>query len=60
LGNLGFGSGCQHLLTDVLQSLAATLKFSFVWLPVVILISWITTWPASTPRELDVRGALPA
>jgi hypothetical protein len=60
LANLGFGAGCQHLSADVLESLATTLRLSVDWLPAVILISWITTWPPSAPREPEVRGAVPA
>jgi hypothetical protein len=60
LANLGFGTGCRDLTGSVGESLAFTLKTSCFWLPVVILISWITTWPNSTPRQPDVRGALAA
>lgn len=47
LGNAGFGTGCQYLAHDVYASVISTLAASFVWLPVVLVISWLTTGKAA-------------
>jgi ABC-type lipoprotein release transport system permease subunit len=61
LANAGLGTGCAHLASDVGDSLTSTFKASFIWLPVVLLISWFTTRnPAPRPRQPDLREALSA
>jgi len=58
LANAGFGTGCKDITGDVGESLLSTLTASFIWLPVVLLISWFTTRNPSPPRDPDVREAL--
>ena len=60
LGNAGFGTGCQNLPADLAESFTGTCESSFIWFPVVILISWITTRKPSPPRQPDLRDAVPA
>ena len=59
LGNAGFGIGCQQLSSDLRESIVSTLKMSFVWLPVVLLICWFTTSKLSARRDPDLRDAVP-
>jgi hypothetical protein len=58
LANACFGTGCKDITGDVGGSLLSTLTASFIWLPIVLLISWLTTRKPSPPRDPDVREAL--
>ena len=43
LANAGFATGMAHARSAVLGSLLDTAKGSIVWLPVLLLIAWLTT-----------------
>ena len=59
-GRDGFGSGCQYLWSDVGATVFATAATSFVWLPAVALIAWLTTRPQARAREVDASEVIAA
>ena len=43
LSNLGYGEGMANLTSNLLLTVQAVGETSFIWLPVVLLISWLST-----------------